>query len=359
MAAFNHNDIGFEIQKALPIISPALKDLRTKRLFITGSTGFFGVWLVGAIHFFNSSSDDKIEVCCLTRDKTLFLERYSFLKNDPSLNFIEGDIRNFDFPNFSPTHVLHLATTSAHETYSGQLASEKFDVLVSGTKRLLDFCKQRQVKRILFTSSGAAYSPKEFNTSSNAKEPGVYSLDLRLIESALGQGKKTAEFLFSLYAQENDAHCAVARCFSFVGPGLPLNLHYAIGNFLSDVLSNQPIKILGDGQAIRSYMHIADAINWLLFLLQNVNNFDIVNVGSDTPISMKALAEKLKTLSDSKHIIEISGLSKTAIGNPERNIYVPSVEKAKLVYNLTPTLSLDKALEDTYNFYLKKLGNYR
>ena len=71
--------------------------------------------------------------------------------------------------------------------------------------------------------------------------------------------ERVAEFLAREYARKNLVDLSVARCFSFVGPGLPANLHYAIGNFVKCAIDGEEIDT-GDGAPVRSYMHLGDMV---------------------------------------------------------------------------------------------------
>lgn len=103
-------------------------------------------------------------------------------------------------------------------------------IIVDGTKRVLDFCRSRKVPRLLLTSSGAVYGPQEPECERMAETHPCRPV------TAYGQGKLEAERL----CLDSGVETVIARCFAFVGPYLPLGIHFAAGNFLRDALENPP-----------------------------------------------------------------------------------------------------------------------
>ena len=99
------------------------------------------------------------------------------------------------------------------------------------------------MKRIVFTSSGVIYGNKE-----NPKESDYSHLNHIEESSSLAMGKLTSEYLLSQYCKKYKVKLSIARCFSFVGKRLPINIHYAIGNFVNDAINERPIIIKGDGK---------------------------------------------------------------------------------------------------------------
>ena len=239
-----------------------------------------------------------------------------------------------------------MATTSAEETVQGISQTQKLQMLCQGTQRVIEFAHNCGAKRILFTSSGAVYGSQLCDF---IQESALMQIDPLKPESGLALGKSVAEFLLRRASAESSLEIVIARCFAFVGPGIPINLHYAIGNFIKNAVEGNPILIKGDGTPIRSYMYLGDLVWWLLQLLLDGKSGDIYNVGSDQPISIAELAHKVALLSNNSPKILIEGQADYSVGVPVRNIYTPSIEKAKFELGLHISADLSSAIAQTLN----------
>jgi dTDP-glucose 4,6-dehydratase/UDP-glucose 4-epimerase len=217
-----------------------------------------------------------------------------------------------------------MATTAASETFSGEDQLQKIDLLYRGTKNTLEQAVRAGVRKVLFTSSGVAYGP---SIGSPFSEDVLQAPQSTLTSSALGEGKRLAEYLINYYAEKGGYDYSIARCFSFYGPYLPLGIHYAIGNFVRDALFNDEIIVSGNGLQLRSYLYIADAWVWLLKMMIHPVN-QIGNVGSDKAISIRDLATEVRDiLSPAKQVIFLG--KNHDIGNFSRDLYVPNNDKMR------------------------------
>jgi nucleoside-diphosphate-sugar epimerase len=323
----------------------AWQDLRDKSLFITGGTGWFGRWLLEAIALANDRLKTEIRVTLLSRNPAAFARRAPHLAAAPFLTLHTGDVRNFEFPTDSFTHVIHAATTSARETFDGESGLGKFDTLVSGTRHVLDFAIASGARHMLFTSSGVAYGEtpdgapysEETNSAPDTCNP----------DTALGQAKRAAEFLCSAYATQHGWQLSIARCFSFVGPFMPMDLHYAIGDFITQAWRREAIVIKGDGTPVRSYLYAADLVVWLLVLLTRQGRPRIYNVGSDAGITLADLARQVRDLLNPGGTVHILGQARYSVGNPVRNRYFPDVSRARQELALDVWTPLAGAIERT------------
>ncbi|MRD73046.1 NAD-dependent epimerase/dehydratase family protein [Rhodocyclus tenuis] len=318
--------------------------LRGASIFMSGGTGWFGRCLLEAVAAANAQLDAQIRVTVLTRNAAAFARQAPTLAAARFLHMHEGDVRDFAFPATTFSHVIHAATTSARETFLGETPLAKFDTLVRGSRRVLDFAAHCGARHVLFTSSGAAYGSPD---SSLIGEALTSAPDTTATSSALGEGKRAAEFLFAAYAEQHDWQCSIARCFSFVGPHMPLDLHYAIGDFIRQALQQKRIVVHGDGLAVRSYLYTADLVVWLVRLLQRNGPCRVFNVGSDQGISIGELAQLVGEQLNPGGDVEIAGRQDYSVGNPVRRCYVPDIARARTECGVRVWTPLPEAIRRT------------
>ena len=123
--------------------------------------------------------------------------------------------------------------------------------ILSGTERMLNFAAQAGTRKLLLTSSGAVYGPQPASLS-HVTEEYTGAPDPLLPGSVYGEGKRAAELMCSL-ATRGSLEVKIARCFAFLGPHLPLDTHFAAGNFLRDGLAGRTIEIASDGRTVRFF----------------------------------------------------------------------------------------------------------
>ena len=305
---------------------------------ITGGTGFFGKSLLR--YFTEKSSIASSSIVVLSRNPDQFLAVYPEFKNHQSIAFTKGDIQQRDtLPwDHSFTHVLHAATES---TIGPSLTPlQRYDQIVDGTRNILDLAVATGARRFLLTSSGAIYGPQPADLTAIAEDwPG--SLPLADPNTAYGQAKRAAEHLCVLVGEQHGIETIIARCFAFVGADLPLDVHFAIGNFIRDALTADAITVSGDGTPLRTYLHQTDLAHWLFTLLEHGSPGQAYNVGSDEVISIAALAHLVRDLLAPEKPVHIQG--KADIGSA-RNRYIPDINKAQRELGLSVTVPLAEAI---------------
>ncbi len=327
-----------------------LDALSGQLLFMTGGTGFFGHWLLETLAHANVRLGLNIKVNVLSRAPEVLQSSAPHLFSDRAISFIQGDVRHFDLPQFQADLIIHGATTSARETFNKEDDLKKFETVALGTKRLLEFAKTAAPSRMLYLGSGACYGSQPEGIQ-RIDENFAGSPDPREPNAALGIAKRTAEFFCQYYGARYGLDISIARCFSFYGPYLPLDIHYAVGNFVADGLAGRPIVVQGDGAAIRSYLYAADLVVWLLAILVRGENLEAYNVGSEKAMTISELANRLADYFSVP--VSVQGSS----GVVSR--YVPATQKARSALGLDEWTTLSTGLERMVGHVLGTSGIYR
>jgi dTDP-glucose 4,6-dehydratase len=340
------NPLAADLDHVLEHTRELWEELRGGRIFITGGTGFFGCWLLESFAWANYRLGLNASALILTRSLEAFKKKAPHLAAHPSILFHSGDICSFDFPLGSFSHIIHAATESSTRL-SAQSPLNLFDSIVSGTRHTLEFARECGAGKFLLTSSGAVYGSQPSGMT-HIPEEYLGAPDSTLPSSAYGEGKRAAETLCALYSKQYGIEAKIARCFAFVGPYLPLDAHFAIGNFIRDGLNGGPIIVLGDGTPRRSYLYASDLAIWLWTILFKGQSCRPYNVGSDESISIIEVANRVAAQFPKKVEIEIRGMP-----DPSKFLeqYVPDTKNTKSELGLYAWVSLDTAIQKSIRFY--------
>jgi len=329
-----------------------LSKLNNSCLLITGASGFMGVWLTELLCYLIKEQDLNIKLYLLANDFTYARgEAPHLYEQNESIEIITDDVRTLHELPSEVEWVIHAAASPDLRVHNSQpiYASQ---TIAQGTLSLLE-CVTRlpNLKGFLNISSGYVYgyhSTKELITEKNFDgfDPGVFS-------TAYVEAKRYAESLCTIYRNQFRLPILNVRPFSFVGPYQSVDAPWAVNNFINDVVNNQPIRVQGDGTAVRSYMYGADMAWWLLNILLRGESGRSYNLGSPIAISLAKLAEKIKHLSGDRVEVNYS----RALLKSKPSIFVPSVELAQSDVGLRMQFDIDSALLRTIQWYEKKYKN--
>ncbi|MCX7412439.1 MAG: NAD(P)-dependent oxidoreductase [Planctomycetia bacterium] len=347
-----HPIIAEDIRGVLSRTQSLWPELKGASVFITGATGFFGIWLLETLLAANREFSLGCRVIALSRNAASFAAKAPHLAHDAAVTWLAGDVRDFAFPSGTVTHVIH-AAAEATSNLNASDPQAMFDVCVEGTRRVLALAREKQVARMLFTSSGAVYGrqPPDLSHVPEDFMGAPDSLDSR---NAYAEGKRAAEQLCAIACLPPPAgaglHITIARCFAFVGPHLPLDAHFAIGNFIHDALAGGPIRISGDGTPYRSYLYAADLTEWLVTILFRGQPGRAYNVGSDKAVSIQDLADLVADITASirpDHDRPTVVVGKQPVREAAASRYVPNCQRTHDELLLAPATPLESAIRRT------------
>jgi nucleoside-diphosphate-sugar epimerase len=324
-------------------------ELRGQRVFITGGTGFFGCWLVESFCFVNHLIGLGAKATILTRNPEAFAQKCPHLASNSAVTLHAGDVRSFLFPEGEYTYVIH-AATEASAKQAAEAPLEMLSTIIAGTERTLEFAVTHGARKFLLTSSGAVYGEQPAGVT-HIPESYAGAPDQVDPVNVYAEGKRTAELLCALYQQSGRLDCKIARCWAFCGPYLPLDQHFAIGNFIGDVLAGRPIQIKGDGTPRRSYLYAADLAVWLWTILFRAPALVPFNVGSAHDVSILELAQTVAMTLDPQTEIRVAR-HVVAGASPPR--YVPCIARAQQVLGLRQIIGLEECIRRTAKWHLTR-----
>ena len=276
------------------------------RILMTGGTGFFGQSMVD---YLARRGGEGIELTRLARHGGELI----------------GDVRTFDVGSARFDAIIHAATPARVGIPDAEMRS----IILEGTANMLKQAKRCGARRFMMVSSGGVYGGGWTQSIRETDEPRPVT--------AYGRAKLEAEAM----ATDSGLHVLLPRCFAFAGRHLPRTEHFAIGNFIRDALAGREIVIRGDGSPLRSYMHADDLCAWLLTILARGESGRPYNVGSDEAISIRELANVVRTTLNSRSVIRVLGQSVPGAAN----VYVPDITRARKELGLQLTYSLSQAIQ--------------
>ena len=263
-----------------------------------------------------------------------------------------------ELPTIEADVIIHAATPASAELNAYE-PTDMFWANVRSMENVIRYAESLRVPPIvLFTSSGGVYGEMPPGQTRFFEDDLVAAstLDTR---SAYAQGKRSAEFLLSEASARGVCEGIVARLFAFSGVHLPLDRHFAIGNFVRDAVQNLPILIHGDGTAIRSYLDGSDMARWLLRAIEIGHKPFPYHVGSPDEISIGSLAqlvgERAELLLGNPSIVEILGEAREIDGVSR---YVPDVTKTLSSLGIGTTHSLESSIDSMLRVALAQLGEF-
>ena len=258
-------------------------------LLVIGGTGFFGKSILDS---FKRGGLKKWEI-----ERVIAMSRKaeSLRKEAPQLISSKVNLYSADITTATTLPdadiVIHAAASTDAARYLSRPLREQQNIQ-AGTYNYCALAKKIHAKsKILYVSSGAVYGKQPVNVTHISEEYVANDLsELPDGKRDYAFAKRDAEEAIKKLGQEG-LSVSIARCFAFVGPWLPRNLHFAIGNFIEDGLKGRAITVIARKEVYRSYMYADDLVEWLMTIAFHASpECPVYNVGSDQAVLMGDLA---------------------------------------------------------------------
>ena len=220
---------------------------------------------------------------------------------------------------------------------------------VQGTESVLEYAS-RFGKRVLIASSSEVYGdhPEESALHEDARR--IYG-PTTARRWAYADTKAIDEFLALARFDEEGLQCVIARLFNTVGPRQSGQYGMVIPRFVEAALAGQPLEVYGDGTQTRCFCHVSDTIRALAELMERGVAGEIYNVGSEERISINALAQRVRELTESSSEIEYVAYDDVyGIGIEDMLHRIPSTAKIRAATGWATERTLDDILGDVLAF---------
>lgn len=317
-----------------------------KTYFITGGAGFIGSTLterllnegnkVITIDNFNSYYDPEIKEINIK----------SFIDNENYILY-RGDIRDRSkvrevFNNHKIDVVMHLAAMAGvRPSIEDPILYQEVNGL--GTQNILEEAKLHEVKNLVLASSSSVYG--------NCREvPFREDMVVDYAISPYAATKKANEVMAHVYHKLNKMNIIMLRFFTVYGPKQRPDL--AINKFARLMLNDEEIPMYGDGTTSRDYTYVDDIVDGIVkscdYVMNNDNVYEIINIGSNNPISLKEMIEVIgKTLNITPKIKQMP----MQPGDVDRTY--ADISKARNLLGYEPKVSFEEGIKSFIDWYMK------
>jgi len=316
------------------------------KALITGGAGFIGS------HLADELIESGNEVIVLDNLSTGRIENILHLEGNKNFTFVEGTILNeylVDKLVERCDAVFHLAAAVGVELVVKK-PLESLVTNIKGSEIVLEMA-HRYHKKILITSTSEIYGK---NTNGPLKED-----DDRILGSPLkvrwgySTAKAVDEMLAYIYWKQKRVPSIIVRLFNTVGPRQTGAYGMVIPRFINQALNGEPITVYGDGKQSRCFLHVKDAVDCLIKLMENKDAIgNVYNIGSQEEVTIEQLAKKVIELTNSKsRIVYIPYDKAYEEGFEDMQRRVPDITKIKKLIGFKPTINLTGIIQSVVEYY--------
>lgn len=248
---------------------------KNSTVLITGATGLIGSKLIETFLLANKN----IKIIALARSKerleTIFKKEIETRHIIPVYQSVTEEITY----NGQVDYIIHTAcATSSAEMINAPV--EVIDTIINGTKNILNFAKNQNVKSIVHLSSMEVYGETDFNRQEPLNEDELGYINILNPRSSYSEGKRLAETLCAAFFKEYNTPVKIARLVQIIAANADINDKRVINYFAECAAKKKGITLQSAGKSSRNFCYITDCITGILTILlkgENGLNYNVAN----------------------------------------------------------------------------------
>ena len=267
------------------------------KVLVTGCAGFIGSHLT---EYLLKDGHEVIGIDCFTDyyAKELKERNLSAALQHQNFTFLNNNLSDMlEFPDVDI--VFHQAAQAGVRSSWGKEFSIYSRNNIEATQRLLEWYKDKNLKKFVYASSSSVYGDVSLPMSE----------DMRLLPvSPYGVSKLAAEHLCYLYWKNYGIPTISLRYFTVYGPRQRPDM--GINKFVYSILEGKEIVIFGDGTQTRDFTYIDDAVYANILAANSDVSGEVFNIGGGNRISVNDLIFVIEQATGRRAIIRYTDKQK-------------------------------------------------
>ena len=266
---------------------------RGKTVLITGATGRLGMYLVEAINKADIDWNLNITILALARNEKRLAEVFGASLQLPNIHPLVQDIEEPIRWDGDVHYIFHTAGLASPRDFTRWPVNTLWGH-VQGTRNVLELAREKKSEKVLYVSTVEIYG--EWTKEEGIREEGMGPIYCDHARACYPEAKRLCETMLASYeAQYQVPYMGVRLCHTF-GPGISLEDGRAFSEFICNVIEGKDIILQSEGNAVRTYTYVADAIGAMLlaFTKGKDHYYNIANL--ENLISIRELAELIAGL---------------------------------------------------------------
>lgn len=315
-----------------------------KQVLVTGGAGFIGSHLVERL------VDEGAQVTVV--DNLITGNRQNLANVLPVIRYINADVVAWAHQQtHKPTatsynFIYHLASPASPRGYQ-ENPVQTYLVNSVGTHNLVTMALKMKA-RLLFASTSEVYGDPLEHPQTETYFGNVNPIGPR---ACYDESKRFGEMVVMNAVVNDQLDGRIVRIFNTYGPRMDPADGRVFPNFINQALKQIPITVHGDGQQTRSFCYVDDLVEYLVRAMSMATaKGEVINLGNPEEHTMLAMAETIKTMTQSSSIIIFDDRLED---DPTKR--KPNISKARKILRYKPQISLTEGLNQTINFFRQKL----